>query len=195
MKSNLLALRRKLDTMYKNQAPIHLVNEVRETEISKLLKTRTLDIETRIKSLQESRQEIIDAATYKPKDDTEALARRLRMESEFASMSKSALLKYRTDDPESLTMQAATLRKRGLHEDADMVYNQIEIARTAPYRDPLVKACETEITRYGMLLPHEDRHQLWIGGDFQNIKPDDFAQITPDKKLRFKDNDGKEIEV
>ncbi len=189
----LVQLRKKLDKLYANEAPKHIVNEVRNTELSRIIHEQDTHLTTAISNLTASRQAIIDEGTYRPKDDSEALARRLRLESEFSSMPRGALLKHESEDPETLTMQAATLRKRGMHDEADEVYQKIGQAKQAVYLNPMVKGIEREVARHELLRPSADPTKLWIGEDVKNIKPDDFAEVD-NGKVKFK-YDGQTIEV
>lgn len=196
MKTRLIELSKRLEKMYLNGAPRHLVVEARNTELAKILKDCEDALDTGISNLSRTRQEIIDSATYHPKDDTEALARRLRMESEFSSMPRGQLLKYESEDVETLYMQASTLRKRGMHDEADDIFARIVAAKQAPYLSPVVKGLEKEITRFTLLKPSQDPDHLWIGTDPRKVTPADIATIDrATGKIMFKDNDGNEVEV
>jgi len=198
MKAELLALKHKLDRMFANEAPKHLVVEARNAELEKIIKARQDTLTTSIQNLEKTRAELIDTYAYHARDDPESHARRMRLNDEYAAMPSRELAAMSVVglDYEAQYARASSLRRRGLHGEADQAHAAIKLQQEAWRGNEIIQSIEKEATKLSMLLPSEDTDHLWVGTDPGTIRQDDFS--TVDKatcKIQFKDNDGEWVEV
>jgi len=89
-----------------------------------------------------------------------------------------------------LSIIGATARKRGLHELADTIYETQEVRRTEWQYSPFVKDLEKLKVKIELLHNGTSPDSLYIGENIDSIDKTDFADVSEDGTISFKDETG-----
>lgn len=196
MKKELLEIAKQVRKMQLAAVPASVVEDFRQQTVGKLFEQRAQVRAACWMQYEAKKNALRKASERTPQDNSEALARRLRLQDQYSAMPSPDLLKidYRGVDLDDLEIIAGSLRKRRLNEQADGVYQQLK-AREQSYRfTPEYQAVERDQAKVDLLMQSEDKESIWFGTDPDNIQPEDFGSLGRDGRVRFK-HEGKPVEV
>ncbi len=198
MRQELKALAKRIHDLELAGSTPRIIQEVRNTELKKLMELRKQRHEEAVAGIDATITEIRDLFNPSPKDDPVSLARHLRLDATYSAMPTNklkALVKGGMKDipREDLPVIGATLRKRGMAEDSDTVYMTYESRENEWKTSPYVQSLQN--TKAKLILLNQDDGQLFIGSDIDHPTKEDFAQVSREGIISFKDDDGSVILV
>ena len=192
MRTELKQLARLLHDREMSGSRPEIVRELRNKKIKELFEKRQKIRDEAIAKIDASIEEIRVQFNPPITDDVASLSREMRLSNYYSSIPTNKLAKVdlKACDIRDLSIIGATARKRGLHELADTIYETQEVRRTEWQYSPFVKDLEKLKVKIELLHNGTSPDSLYIGENIDSIDKTDFADVSEDGTISFKDETG-----